>query len=75
MKTIQITIDDQLLRSADKDPEVKRDGRSAVIRRALAAYLARKRRTQLAEAYRRAYSSKPPDELSGWSEEGAWPEE
>jgi metal-responsive CopG/Arc/MetJ family transcriptional regulator len=75
MKTIQITIDDQLLRSADKDPEVKRDGRSAVIRRALAAYLARKRRTQLAEAYRRAYSNKPPDELSGWSEEGAWPEE
>jgi metal-responsive CopG/Arc/MetJ family transcriptional regulator len=75
MKTIQITIDESLLKTADKDPEVQRDGRSAVIRRALFDYLRRKRRKAIAEAYRRAYTEQPPTELEGWSEEGSWPDE
>ncbi|MDX2013738.1 MAG: hypothetical protein SFW67_26320 [Myxococcaceae bacterium] len=75
MKTIQITIDETLLKSADRDPEVQRDGRSAVIRRALFDYLRRKRRKAIADAYRRAYTEKPPTEFEGWSEEGSWPDE
>jgi metal-responsive CopG/Arc/MetJ family transcriptional regulator len=75
MKTIQITIDEKLLHAADRDPEVRRDGRSAVIRRALFDYLRRKRRKAIAEAYRRAYTSQPQSELEGWAEEGSWPDE
>jgi metal-responsive CopG/Arc/MetJ family transcriptional regulator len=73
MKAIQITLDERLLARLDADAEVKRDGRSAVIRRALAAHLQRKRRAAIAEAYRRAYGAQPSREFEGWADEGAWP--
>jgi len=73
MKVIQITVDEALLKTMDRDPEVKRDGRSALIRRAVAAYLKTRRKKQITEAYRRGYAS-GTDELEGWSAEGAWPE-
>ena len=76
MKAIQITIDDRLLTRLDRDPEVKRLGRSAIFRRAIEAYLRGRRKAEIADAYHRAYGKgrKPPVELEGWSEEGAWPE-
>ena len=74
MKAIQITIDERLLAALDKDQEVLRDGRSAVLRRAVATYLQRKRRTRIAEAYQRGYGKGAP-ELDGWAGEGAWPED
>jgi hypothetical protein len=74
MKTVQFTIDERLLAAADADPEVKRDGRSAVLRRALFEYLRKKRRQAIAKAYQRAYA-KPVEGLAEWSAEGAWPEE
>jgi len=43
MKAIQVTLDDDLLARLDRDEEVQRDGRSAVLRRAAELYL-RKRR-------------------------------
>ncbi|PYR86414.1 MAG: hypothetical protein DMG19_13085, partial [Acidobacteria bacterium] len=43
MKTIQITIDEALLAKLDADEETKRNGRSAVLRRAAAEYLNRRR--------------------------------
>ncbi len=73
MKAIQITIDAQLLRALDADPEVKRDGRSAVFRRAVTSYLKSRRRKQITEAYVRGYASGAP-EFDGWAAEGAWPE-
>jgi hypothetical protein len=45
----------------DNDEEVKREGRSAVIRRAVADYLRKRRRVTIAEAYRRAYSKQPAE--------------
>jgi len=74
MKTIQITMDDGLLQALDDDDEVRRDGRSAVLRRAAFAYLQRKRRASTASAYRRAYARGAP-ELKSWDREGVWPEE
>lgn len=76
MKAIQITFDEQLLEKLDGDAEVKQHGRSAVIRRAVAEYLRKRRRATIAEAYRRAYTKQPADaDLSGWTDEGVWPDE
>ena len=76
MKSIQVTFDEKLLARLDANAEVRREGRSAVLRKAAAQYLARQRESEIAEAYARAYGEHPVDEeLEGWSEEGAWPEE
>ena len=76
MKAIQITFDERLLEKLDNDEEVKQEGRSAVIRRAVADYLRKKRRATIATTYRRAYSKQPAEsDLSGWAEEGVWPDE
>jgi hypothetical protein len=76
MKPIQVLIDEPLLRRLDADPEVRRLGRSEVVRRATAEYLRRARSRQISESYRRAYASAPGpgDEWAGWEAEGAWPE-
>jgi hypothetical protein len=75
MKSIQVMFDEPLLERLDADEEVKRDGRSAVLRRAAAAYLKASRRRATADAYRQAYGGTGAGtELDGWADEGAWPE-
>jgi metal-responsive CopG/Arc/MetJ family transcriptional regulator len=73
MKTIQVTFDDELLRRLDADKEVRRFGRSEVLRRAATEYLRRKRRASIATAYRNGYAS-TAEEFAGWEDEGEWPE-
>lgn len=75
MKPIQVLIDEPLLKRLDADPEVRRVGRSEVVRRATAEYLRRARSRQIAEGYRRAYgeSAGLGDEWTGWQDEGTWP--
>lgn len=70
-------VDERLLDALDRDDEVKRDGRSAVLRRAVAEYLKRKRRKRTSDAYRRAYGGVDPlaADFGGWEDEGAWPDE
>lgn len=77
MKAIQITLDDDLLARLDRDDEVKRDGRSAVLRRAADHYLRQRRAGAIASAYRRAYSDQAglDEEFAGWAKEAAWPAE
>ena len=75
MKALQFTMDEDLLERLDADEEVRRDGRSAVIRRAIAAYLKARRRQRTADAYRRGYAGGVSEELVEWVGEGAWPEE
>lgn len=74
MKAIQITVDERLLARLDADPEVRRDGRSAVFRRAVEAYLRQRRNVRIVEAYRRGYArgSAVERDFDGWSDEGAW---
>lgn len=75
MKAIQITFDERLLAELDATEEVRREGRSAVLRRAVAEYLARRRRSEISEAYVRAYGEDAGlgEELAGWTDEGKWP--
>lgn len=76
MKPIQIMMDEELLRRLDADEEVRRKGRSAVLRRAAAEHLRRSRRKRIAEAYRSAYSGGKGlgEEFAGWENESSWPE-
>jgi len=76
MKAIQITVDDALLARLDRDPEVKRLGRSAVFRRAVEAWLRHRRKAAIAGAYQKAYAGRRRvlDEFDGWTEEGVWPD-
>lgn len=76
MKAVQVLFDEPLLRRLDEDAEVRRLGRSAVLRRAAAAYLRQRRTRELSEAYRKAYSEIDGlgEEFSGWEKEGSWPE-
>ena len=76
MKPIQILIDEALLARLDAHEEVRKLGRSAVLRRAAAEYLRRHRARATAEAYQRAYGAHKGlgKEYRGWPDEGAWPE-
>ena len=77
MKAIQITFDEALLKRLDAHPTVKAQGRSAVLREAAAAYLARKDAEDIAHRYRTGYGDAAgvDAELEGWADEGAWPED
>lgn len=75
MKPIQVLIDEPLLRRLDADAEVKRLGRSEVLRRAATEYLRRVRSRRIAEEYRQAYGGGTGlgGEWAGWESEGSWP--
>jgi len=68
-------LDERLLRELDDTDEVRREGRSAVLRRALADYLRRRRQRQIAEGYERAYEDEPGlgSDWASWEEQGTWP--
>jgi len=75
MKPIQVLFDEELLKRLDSDIEVKKEGRSAVLRRATVAYLRKKRSERIAEAYRRGYKDGGLGaEFEGWEDQGSWPE-
>ncbi len=77
MKAIQVMLDEDLVARLDASEEVRAEGRSAVIRRAAAEYLERRRRAAIVDQYRKAYSGEPGlgDEFAGWEDQGSWPEE
>ena len=70
-------MDEPLLKKLDADAEVKKVGRSKVLRRAAAEYLQRSARRRISEAYRRGYATGEGlgPEWAGWEGEGVWPEE
>ena len=77
MKAVQVTLDEDLLARLDADSEVQAEGRSAVLRRAAADYLERRRHERIADKYRKAYSKGQGlgEEFEGWENQGEWPPE
>lgn len=62
-KAIQISMDKALLKRIDRDPEVKKRGRSAFIRSAVELYLKAKRRREIDAEIERAYDRSADDML------------
>jgi metal-responsive CopG/Arc/MetJ family transcriptional regulator len=75
MKTIQITIDQELLHLIDNDEESIKKGRSAFLRQAVRYYLEQKRLKSISEKYRSGYSQalEKDDDLNIWEDEQVWP--
>ncbi|MBN1946652.1 MAG: ribbon-helix-helix protein, CopG family [Bradymonadales bacterium] len=78
MKSIQITVDEEILSELDEETEVKLEGRSSVIRRLLRQYLSERRGARIREAYQKGYGSTAEEsetsELAEWEKEQVWPE-
>jgi metal-responsive CopG/Arc/MetJ family transcriptional regulator len=77
METIQVVVDGELLRAADRAARRLKLNRSAFVRQALRAHLATMRRGRLEQADREGYERKPEraDEAAVWERVAAWPDE
>jgi hypothetical protein len=77
MRPVQVMFDERLLAKLDADEEVRKAGRSAVVRRIVSDYLRRKTESAIDSRYRKGYADGTalgPD-FDGWEEEGVWPTE
>jgi len=74
MRTVQMTLDEDLVAEVDAVVERLRTTRSAFTREALAAALARVREKELEERHKVGYQRYPvqPDEVGDWEDEQAW---
>lgn len=77
MRTIQMTLDDELVEAVDRVSEEMKTSRSAFTRQALRDALAKHRRQVKEEAHRRGYERHPrvSEEFGDWETEQAWGEE
>jgi metal-responsive CopG/Arc/MetJ family transcriptional regulator len=74
MKTIQMTIDDRLLKLVDKMSRAQKTSRSAFIRVALEAEIRRQRVSEEKARHLDGYARKPvePGEFDIWNGEQDW---
>ncbi|MCE7988329.1 MAG: ribbon-helix-helix protein, CopG family [Caldilinea sp. CFX5] len=74
MKTIQMTIDEELLVEVDATVAQLKTNRSAFMREALLGALRRLRLQTMEAQHRRGYAQQPvhPDEFDGWETEQVW---
>ena len=77
MRTIQMTLDDDLVKAVDRVSKQLRTSRSAFTRKALREALARYSLEQLERKHRLGYERHPVDvdEFSVWETEQAWGDE
>ena len=76
METIQVVLDQKLLRATDRVARRTKQNRSALIREALREHLRRLEVQTLEERDRQGYSRQKPtgDESSLWEAQAEWPE-
>lgn len=77
MQTIQVVMEEALLRSADRAARRLKMNRSALIREAVRGHLERLRYRELERREREAFDRIPddPTEFAVWDAVAAWPEE
>lgn len=77
MSTIQVVLDESLLRAADRAAERKGVNRSALLREALREHLRRLELRALEERDRAGYEEHPDTaaDLAAWEQVAAWPDE
>jgi metal-responsive CopG/Arc/MetJ family transcriptional regulator len=77
MRTIQMTLDDNLVKAVDRVAKELKTSRSAFTRKALQDALIRYNLEQLEKKHRRGYEQYPAsvDEFSVWEPEQAWSDE
>ena len=77
MRTIQMTLDDNLVKAVDRVAKELHTNRSAFTRKALQDALFRYKQEQLEIKHRRGYEQNPvaADEFSVWESEQAWGDE
>lgn len=77
METVQIVLDEKLLRATDQAARRTKQNRSALVREALREHLRRLEIRALEERDRAGYLRIPQkrDEVQAWEAETVWPEE
>ena len=77
MRTIQMTLDDNLVKAVDRVSKELHTNRTAFTRKALQDALVRYKQEQLEIKHRRGYEQNPvaTDEFSVWESEQAWGDE
>jgi metal-responsive CopG/Arc/MetJ family transcriptional regulator len=76
VKTVQMTLDEELVEEVDHAAEALGTTRSAYTRQALRAALDRQQEQAMERRHRVGYEAKPvaPGELDGWETEQVWPD-
>jgi metal-responsive CopG/Arc/MetJ family transcriptional regulator len=76
MKTVQMTLEPELVARIDRVVRRLKTTRSAFARQALREALARLDSAEREAKHRRGYQAKPvkPGEFDGWHDEQVWPE-
>jgi len=76
MKTVQMTLDEDLIATVDKIAKKLGTNRSAFTRRALHAAIEKIRVSELERKHREGYRRKPvrPEEFGDWEAEQVWVE-
>ncbi len=77
MQTIQIALDEPLIKAADRAARQAHVDRSALVREALRSYLKRFQIRDLERRDRECYDRKPDaaDGLDVWEQAASWPDE
>jgi metal-responsive CopG/Arc/MetJ family transcriptional regulator len=77
MRTIQMTLDDNLVKAVDRVAKELHTNRSAFTRKALQDALVRYQQEQLESKHRQGYQQHPvtSNEFSVWESEQAWGDE